>query len=444
MAATAFAPQLSRRLFESRTARLLFVAIIALHPAAIDFSKEFKPYSVAIFFHLVLVLACLRYLDHPAPRSLAWALGTAVVGLLFTQDLVFAFPGVFLLLGSCALRRARSEIVAVGLTAIGLVSLLVILYVFIWSQLPSDESEYWGNKYNVFFTAQQGESRIVWWLRRQADLMAFPGYRRKDWVADWPGADVRVAARAIDFGVWFVVQAAGLISLAVRRRARDGLLLVMPIVTMWVFNAAGFWPGGVFRTNLFLLVYTSAIAAAAFDGFSKVRSTLATIGPTALLVLVPLALFDGNYHHHKSSLTHDSSMRELMKQMLRVERRLGKQTPPTPLVVDRRSCPPFTYYTGVHPRGQRLASAFETVFSVRCARSEAKLAQSMLRAAEDSSGRIWVVVHDTRAIQRLLRSARFARFSVARRDYRRPHTAFVIEVSPSLRRPAKRETRQGD
>jgi hypothetical protein len=150
---------------------------------------------------------------------------------------------------------------------------------------------------------------------------------------------------------------------------------------------------------------------------------------------VPLVLFDGNYHHHKSSLTHESSMRELMKQMLRVERRLGKQTPPTPLVVDRRSCPPFTYYTGVHPRGQRLASAFETVFSVRCARSEEKLAQSMLRAAEDSSGRIWVVVHDTRAIHGLLRSARFARFSVARRDYRRPHTAFVIEVSPSLRRP---------
>ncbi|HEV8547516.1 MAG TPA: hypothetical protein VGQ57_00790, partial [Polyangiaceae bacterium] len=38
---------LSRRLFGSLAARLLFVAVIALHPAAVDLAREYKPYALS-------------------------------------------------------------------------------------------------------------------------------------------------------------------------------------------------------------------------------------------------------------------------------------------------------------------------------------------------------------------------------------------------------------
>ena len=50
------APALSRRLYRAPMARLLFVAVLALHPAAIDLSKEFKPYSASLCGHLVVPL----------------------------------------------------------------------------------------------------------------------------------------------------------------------------------------------------------------------------------------------------------------------------------------------------------------------------------------------------------------------------------------------------
>jgi hypothetical protein len=46
LSALFLAVPLARRLFESTAARLLFITILALHPKAIDFAKEFKPYSV--------------------------------------------------------------------------------------------------------------------------------------------------------------------------------------------------------------------------------------------------------------------------------------------------------------------------------------------------------------------------------------------------------------
>ncbi|HWP05063.1 MAG TPA: hypothetical protein VNN72_04945, partial [Polyangiaceae bacterium] len=82
------APALSRRLYRAPMARLLFVAVLALHPAAIDLAKEFKPYSASLCGHLVVLFCVLRYLATQRARDLALALVAALVANLFAQDLV--------------------------------------------------------------------------------------------------------------------------------------------------------------------------------------------------------------------------------------------------------------------------------------------------------------------------------------------------------------------
>src|SRR4051812_33262325 len=112
MAATVLAVPLARELFRTSAARLMFVFIIALHPCAIDFSKEFKPYSVSLFLHMSLVWLTLLYLRTRRGQHLAWLLATALLGGFFAQDLVFAYPAVFVLSGSDALHVNRRHFYA--------------------------------------------------------------------------------------------------------------------------------------------------------------------------------------------------------------------------------------------------------------------------------------------------------------------------------------------
>ena len=109
---TLLAPRLARRLFGSAGARLFLVGALALHPGAIDLAKEFKPYSVSLALHLCLVLTSLRYVTTLRGRDLALPLLIAVVGAFFAQDLVFAYPGVFLVLAGAAWGR-RAELGAI-------------------------------------------------------------------------------------------------------------------------------------------------------------------------------------------------------------------------------------------------------------------------------------------------------------------------------------------
>jgi hypothetical protein len=103
------APALANRLWSSPAARLLFVAVIALHPGAIDLAKEFKPYSVSLALHMGLLLLALRYTQGRSTAVLAALMGTAFVSNLFAQDCVFSYPAVFgvTLLEAVRARKAR-------------------------------------------------------------------------------------------------------------------------------------------------------------------------------------------------------------------------------------------------------------------------------------------------------------------------------------------------
>jgi len=130
LASLSMAPFLAGRLFSSVAARLLFIAIIALHPAAIDLAKEFKPYSSSLALHMAFLLLGLRYLDTRRARDLAPLLGLLFLGTFISQDAIFAYPGLFALLLFEAFRARRGrQLLSIALTAVATLALLTAMYV---------------------------------------------------------------------------------------------------------------------------------------------------------------------------------------------------------------------------------------------------------------------------------------------------------------------------
>jgi hypothetical protein len=391
IATTMLAPALSRRLFQSAAARLLFVSVLAFHPAAIDLSKEFKPYSVSLGLHFGLLLLALRYCESGKPRDLAYALALAVVSVLFAQDVVFAYPGFFLVLAIAALSSRRLRHLAAIAGVASLTSGVVIgLYIWMWSKMSGDEKA-WGKKYDTFYLPNKAKrDRVDWTVAHYAELAATPGDRRGLWKSRRISEDRLAELRSVDPIVWIFLHIAGVTLLIRTRRYRDPLLLVTPGVLMTAFNVYGFWPLGDFRSNLFELLYVTAIAAAAFDRAAK-RTRLEDFLPATVLVFAPLFMFERTWNAKKETQSGMAYFPEVMQQLLRLSGSEfnGRQEK---LFADSYSCKPLRYYTAYHPKysegiGAKIRQRMRLTCSGIAPRAVIQDAAKELRSAP----RAWIV-----------------------------------------------------
>jgi hypothetical protein len=431
VALTLFSPALARRLYGSATSRLFFVAVIALNPCAIDFSKEFKPYSIGLMWHLLLILLALRYVEKKTMRDLGWVLGTAVVGSLFTQDLVFAFPGLFALLIWETFRLRRRHLAWIAATAGVLIVVLLAQYFFLWRRLPKGGSEYWGSKYRVFYTGKGGPaSYLSWSFERLRDMTGLPGMRRNFWQEGGITFEQRQELRTADRVVWLALHLMGLMVIVWRRRWREGLLIVPPLVVMWCFNALGKWPMGAFRTNVFSLSYLTAIAAMAFDVPGDRRLRWLSAVPTVLLVFLPIALFERVWHARKQAFTYDSKFPELMGKLSSI----GENSDTAALLIDRRSCDPWRFYTRFHPEvSAQYTASLEDSYEARCIKDDSKIPDELIAEATTRRA-VWIILHVGHNLDMLVRTNRLyplyriSRFEVG------PHTVMSFRRRPT--RPA--------
>jgi hypothetical protein len=401
MVTVAIAPALAKRLFSNPGARLLFVFIIALHPVAIDFSKEFKPYSVTLTLHLLLMLLTLRYVATERGRDLAWLLGTATLGGLFAQDLVFAYPGAFLLAGYTSLRVSRRHVIAAVAVAALIIVMILLQYFLSWNKTPSSDTKIWGDKYNVFYTGRH--TYWAWWQARQEGMADFPAYRHKFWQGGFMHGRRGDEAREIDDWIWLILHVLGLFVIAIWRRQR-AVLLVLPLALLWGFNALRFWPIGAFRTNLFILGYVSGIACMAFDVPRREVAKLGDVFPAFVLVLAPFLFFDRYWSNHKQALTYSSEFPKVVRTLLRVKS-LTDGSAREPLVLDRRSCDPFRYYTEFHPTlSKKFRPAVHAFFETTCVTEEgAPYRHALLATMPRAPLHNWTILHTPRPVWRLVR-----------------------------------------
>lgn len=390
---TLLAAPLARRLFNTDAARLLFVAIVALHPIAIDFSSEFKPYSTSLLAHLMLLWLVLRYVKSRSGRDLAWALAAAALGSLFTLDLVFAYPASFLVLAWEARREPR-KLAWIAVTAIAILATLGALYVLVWSNLPGEEnSQYWGNRYNTFYLSNDNQSYLRWLFERQADIATLPGFRRRFWTGTLAAPRI-LELRLVDGWIWLILHGLGVLSLLAGRRVREAALLLLPFVVFWIFNRIGYWPGGAFRTNVFLIGYTAAIACMAVDQRRAKSTRWTALIPALLLVILPLVLFDRQWNARKAAHTQDSRFEEALELVLKQAHKVehGRRTK---LLLDGASCSPFGYYSVVHPgTAARLGPKIRKTFKSVCVRGDPKLIDAVASFNGAPPSTIWALVNN--------------------------------------------------
>jgi hypothetical protein len=416
--ATVTSPLIARRLYTSLASRLFFVAVLALNPCAIDFSSEFKPYSLGLLIHLALIALTLRYVETLAKRDLGFVLGLCLVGCLFAQDLLFAFPGVFLVIAWEAYRNRRGHLVWIAAGALGIIFLLLGQYFLLWRHMPKDGSEYWGNKYNVFYTGKQGGSYLEWSLERYRDMTGFPGIRRNFWQEGGVTFEVRQKVRDVDRVIWLSMHLMGLMVLGWQRRWRKALLIVLPLAVLWTFNALGLWPMGAFRTNIFALSYTTAIAATAFDVPGGERTRWLAPIPMLLVVIAPFFVFEHVWHARKQAFTYDSRFPKLLERLVQVRQSHDK----APLILDRRSCPPFRFYTRFHPA---TVAAYSTPlaasYDAHCLTDDAQIPEALLARATTRQA-VWIVLHTGHDVDRMMRQRRLPELYRISRFEVGPHT----------------------
>lgn len=401
--ATLGAPFLSRRLYTAPAARLLFVAIITLNPCAIDFSKEFKPYSLGLTLHLALVALVLRYLEVRTRNALIATLATAGMGILFTQDLVFAYPGVFLVLGWETLKNNRRHLAAVVGCAVLIVVALVVQYFLIWRRISAGETDTWASKYNVFWIAGGQDSYLEWAINRYLDMLALPGYRHSTWTIDWMTFDEREQIRAADQVLWLIVHGLGLVVLIAYRRLRAALLIVLPLLMVFLFNRLGFWPLGAFRTNVFTLAYSSAVAGMAAD-LPVSRARISSALPAFLLVLLPLGLFERTWHEKKLAFTYESRFPDVLKELIA---RHAPDAEKEVLIFDRRSCHSYRYYSQFDAVGSRLyGPPLAERYEVSCVGNDDSQIAKLVRENLSGSRSVWLVIHAGKPVDANIRKGR--------------------------------------
>ncbi len=396
----ALAPLLANRLFSAPAARLLFVAVIALHPAAVDLSKEFKPYSVGLALHMGLLLLALRFFAEGKARDLLPLLGLLLVGTLFSQDAVFTYPGTFALLAVGALRARRfRQLAAIALAGLMALGLLLTLYFAFWRHCVGEQTtDYWGKKYDVFYVpnAEPPASRARWTAEHALELAALPGMRREHWRAPRLPESVLTDLKQVDVSVWHVLAVLGAAVLLWRRRPQELLLLLAPLGVLVAFNALGFWPLGAFRTNLFVLVYVAAIAAAAFD---RPRAAVERwdLVPASALVIAPFLLLGNTTHNTKWAMSADSAFPQALQALLEMR---GGARPRAELALDGAACPPFRYYTRYHPRRRRLRRVND-YFDAHCARDLHGLVRLLRKGLTDPESRAFALLGRSRSMDEI-------------------------------------------
>jgi len=420
VAAVVASPFLARRLYGSSASRLFFVATIALNACVIDFAKEFKPYSIGFMLHLVLPWLALRYVDKKSPRALAVTLGVAALGCLFSQDLVFTYPGVFLVLGIEALENRRVHLRFIVLVAAVIIAALLAQYLLMWRHMPKGGSNYWGAKYNVFYTSEHKTSYLSWFFERYRDMTGFPGIRR-DHMDGGTHAE-RERFRVFDRWLWLALHVGGLVVIAAMRRWREALLLVLPIVLVCLLNRVGIWPIGAFRSDIFVIVHFSAIAAMAFDGFARDRARWFSALPALAFLVLPLVYFERVWHDRKQYLAYDSNFPQIL-------RRLSTRQPVDdhllPLILDRRSCEPWRFFTQFHPKTRDLKPRLDARFATRCLKDDNDMREELIATGTEERPE-WVVLHTGHRLDRLLRQRQLSTLKVITRWEIGPHSVVAL------------------
>jgi hypothetical protein len=201
----------------------------------------------------------------------------------------------------------------------------------------------------------------------------------------------------VDSWMWTALVALGTLALALRRRLRLALLILLPLITLCAINRAGLWPLGAFRTNLFLLVYTAALAGFAVDELGRRLPLFLALVPSALLVFLPFVAFESTWHASKRIFSESSAFPRALRRLLD-RQGADYQGPPETVLLDNRTCTGWKFYTQLHPGTQRwLPKDLDKRLSTHCRNT---LSSKFVRGVVQEEGkRVWLMANASSSIR---------------------------------------------
>lgn len=400
VALLALTPVLARQLRLTTLGTLAVTALVAVHPALIDYGNEFKPYAFETFLHAGLLHLWLRAREERNTAAHAALLVLLPVGFLFAYNLAFFYPGVYLLLGWAALRKRMWLGVGTTVTSAAVAAAACgLIYSAALKKVHHEKTDdYWGSKYNVFFVPtearHQVSSRIDWTTTRLLDIVAFPGSVREP--PHWtPAARPGVAAEwlTVSRGGWIAVAIAGGVVLWQKRALALAAALFGTPLVLALLNVAGQWPLGAFRTNLFLLATAIPLAAIGLDAL-----LMAGKWPRALtagllcITLLPNVAVGLSLHGRKDFWTRHHAEPVILER-LHALRQAESNSGADLLLLDSHTWHSHQFYlTRVEETRAAHANYFSKAFRAERVHGEPKKAIARAQKELAASKPVWLVV----------------------------------------------------
>jgi hypothetical protein len=125
---------------------VLAAAIVAFHPAAIEYSRSAKQYSGELAATALVLLFAVRYVQEPSPKALRWLAAIVLIAQCLAYPIALVMPGVLL-----AAYRVNAK-TAIALGAAWGAELTVLWLVFIRPNTAPALRAFWAASSEPMFT----------------------------------------------------------------------------------------------------------------------------------------------------------------------------------------------------------------------------------------------------------------------------------------------------
>ncbi|HPY88947.1 MAG TPA: glycosyltransferase family 39 protein, partial [Spirochaetota bacterium] len=334
---------------KSQIAILLSVFLVSFNPTLIGFSKEFKPYALELFLHLLLIYLLLLYLQNNTYRNLLFLLFSSFISIFFAYNIIFALPIILIivLLKSLGDKDNRSFILICLTIVIIIISFTIIKVNLVGSIIESknESSEFWGNKYDVFITDDETGfvDRIKWYYTKTADIIEFS---TKNLIfIDLPvkiNSFFNIFLKNISILLLFL----GLIVLFIKRKIPYVLLFFLPIVIVIILNVLKIWTYGNFRANLFIYGYFLFIVLFGINFLLESKDKILRYAIVSFIVVFYFILqfpYNFNFYRTKVVSVPTYNAMELVNFLYNHERLLDDEYKKT-IYTDLHVSDPLKYY----------------------------------------------------------------------------------------------------
>lgn len=344
-----------RRLRLGWPVTLLGLLVFAVHPWLVTASKEFKPYGLELGLHLALLALATSYWQTRQARYLVLLGCFGALAPVFAWTVAMLLPWLFLLLLVETLRARNKPHAAIAFVggALSAASLAAIFFLRIAGTRRRHTEGRFTDKYDVFFAGDGWLEHARWLLQKTLDVAAFPAQLNPFFE---PGSVARAA-----LGWIHVAAAIAGCAYLIKKRSALAVIIAGTWLTAIVLVMAKVWPYGVFRTNLYLLAYSTLLVLCGLQYLADwasaraaTRAVVLGLGAAYALLIFPYDLASAAQKTAGGDTAATRQSLEIIKAHEEAQPSKGKPL----LLMDGLSCSPVGYYTADHASASAVLGDF--------------------------------------------------------------------------------------